>query len=158
MEWKHLGSPRSKKFKMVKSAGKVMATVFWDGKGVLLVDFMEKGTTINAASYCANLEQLQTAIKRQCPGLLATGVLLLHDNAWPHIATATQKLLQRFRWTILDHPPYSPDLAPSDFHLFPAPKDHHSGHKFASDDVKTAVTGWVKSQGTEFYKAGINTN
>jgi hypothetical protein len=48
---------------MVKSAGKVMATVFWDHRGVLLVDFMEKGTTINAASYCATLEWLQAAIK-----------------------------------------------------------------------------------------------
>jgi histone-lysine N-methyltransferase SETMAR len=52
---------------------------------------------------------------------------------------------------------YSPGLAPSDFHLFPALKNHLSGHKFASDDgVKTAVMRWLKSQGTEFYKAGIN--
>jgi hypothetical protein len=58
MEWKHPGSPRLKKFNMVKSADKVMAKVFWDSKGVLLVDFMEKGTTINAASYCATLEWL----------------------------------------------------------------------------------------------------
>jgi len=56
----------------------------------------------------------------------------------------------------LEHRPYSPDLAPSDFHLFPALKDHLSGHKFASDDVKTAVMRWLKSEGTEFYKAGIN--
>jgi len=72
-----------------------------------------------------------------------------------HVTTATQ-LFQHFRWTILEHLPYSPDLAPSDFHLFPALKDHLSGHKFASDDVKTAVMRWLKSQGTEFYKAGIN--
>jgi hypothetical protein len=48
---------------MVKSAGKVVAMVFWDRKGILLVDFMEKGTIINAASYCATLEWLQAAIE-----------------------------------------------------------------------------------------------
>jgi hypothetical protein len=93
MEWKHSGSPRTKKFKMVKSAGKLIATVFWDHKGVLLVEFMEKGTTINAASYCATLERLKTAIKRKRPGLLTKGVSILHDNARPHVATATQEHL-----------------------------------------------------------------
>jgi histone-lysine N-methyltransferase SETMAR len=63
----------------------------------------------------------------------------------------TVKISQRFRWTMLEHPPWRPDLAPSDFHLFPALKDHLSGHKLASDDdVKTAVASWSKSQGTEF--------
>jgi histone-lysine N-methyltransferase SETMAR len=116
----------------------------------------KKGTTLNAVSYCATLERFQAAIKRH-PGLLTTGVLLLNNNTRPHIATAIQQLLQRFRWTVLEHLPYSPDLAPSDLHLFPALKDHLSGHKFSSDnDVKTAVTKWLKSQGTEFYEAGIN--
>jgi histone-lysine N-methyltransferase SETMAR len=73
------------------------------------------------------------------------------------VAIATQELLQHFRWTVLEHPAYSPDLAPSDFHLFPALKDHLAGHKFSNDDdVKTAVTGWLKLQGTEFYEAGID--
>jgi hypothetical protein len=78
---------------MVKSAGKVMATVFWDCKGVPRVDFMEKGKTINAASYCATVEWLRAAIKKQYTGLLTTGVLLLHDNAQSQVVTATQQLL-----------------------------------------------------------------
>jgi len=50
--------------------------------------------------------------------------------------------------------PCGPDLAPSDFHLFPALKDQLSGHKFVSDDnVKTAVTRPLKSQGAEFHEA-----
>lgn len=108
-----------KKSKMVKSAGKVMARVLWDRKAVLLVDFMEKGTKINAASYCASLELLRAAIKRQRLGLLTTGVLLLHDNALPHVATATQQLLHCVRWTILEYSPYSPDLVQNDSQLFP---------------------------------------
>jgi len=76
--------------------------------------------------------------------MLTTGVLLLHNNAQPHVQTATQ-LLQPFRGTILEHPPYSTDLVTSDFHFSPALKDHHSGHIFTSDDnVKTAVMMWSK--------------
>jgi hypothetical protein len=63
---------------MRKSAGKVMTSVLWDRKDVLL-NFMENGTTVNAASYCATLERLRVAIQRQRSGLLTTGVLLLHN-------------------------------------------------------------------------------
>jgi hypothetical protein len=71
--------------------------------------------------------------------MLATGILLLHNNAQHHTVTATQ-LLQRFKRTILEHLPYSPDLVTSDFHFFSTLKNNLSGHKFTSDDkVKTAV-------------------
>ena len=58
IEWKPPWFPWSKKFKMGISAGKVMSTVFWDDKGVLLVDFMEKSTAVNVVSNCATLEML----------------------------------------------------------------------------------------------------
>jgi transposase len=44
--------------------------------------------------------------------------MLLHDNARPHTAAHTWALLQHFNWELFDHPPYSNDLAPSDYHLF----------------------------------------
>jgi Transposase. len=48
MEWHHTTSPRKKKFKTVRSAGKVMASVFWDDEGMIMVDFLEQGCTINS--------------------------------------------------------------------------------------------------------------
>jgi hypothetical protein len=84
-----------------------------------LVDFMEKNTTINAVSNCATMEILWAAINWQRPGLLTAGVLLMHNNTWPLVATLTQRTLQHFRWTVLKHAPYSPHLVLSDFHLFP---------------------------------------
>nr|CAH7765296.1 unnamed protein product [Callosobruchus chinensis] len=68
-QWRHSDSPKPKKFKATLSAGKVMATVFWDRHGVLLVDFMPRGTTINAARYCETLEKLRRAIKNKRPGI-----------------------------------------------------------------------------------------
>ncbi|KAG5309538.1 SETMR methyltransferase, partial [Acromyrmex insinuator] len=50
--------------------------------------------------------------------MLTAGVSLLHDNARPHVAASTTALLNQFSWDVLTHPPYSPDLAPSDYHLF----------------------------------------
>jgi len=48
MEWQHSGSPRPKKFRVQKSAGKVLASIFWDQDGILLIDYLPKGQTINA--------------------------------------------------------------------------------------------------------------
>ena len=56
MEWRHPTSPLSKKFKSQQSAGKVIVTVFWDSVGVILVDFMFKGATMNLDVYIDTLK------------------------------------------------------------------------------------------------------
>jgi hypothetical protein len=87
MTWKHPHSPVKKKFKTVQSPGKVMATVFWDVHGVLLVDFTPPGSTINAAAYEETLKRLKEDILLKRAGLLTKGlgVPLLHDNARPQV-------------------------------------------------------------------------
>jgi hypothetical protein len=96
MTWKHASSPPSKKFKTTQSAKKIMATLFWDHKGVLLVDFLTQGDTVNADRYCETLSRLREAVRRKRPGLLRRGVVLLHDNARPHTANRTRELLRRY--------------------------------------------------------------
>ncbi|GFY35086.1 histone-lysine N-methyltransferase SETMAR [Trichonephila clavipes] len=66
--------------------------------------------------------------------MLTNGGRLLHDNARPHTALVTKAILKQFKWEVLDHPPYSPDLAPSDFHLFRYLKSHLGGKSFHDDD------------------------
>jgi hypothetical protein len=107
-----------KKFKVTSSAEKVMLTVFWDSHGVLLAHFHKHGENVNSASYCEVLSKLRAAIRRKGPGQLVRGVLLQHDNARPHTAQATQERIQELQWELLEHPPYRPDLALSDFHPF----------------------------------------
>ncbi|UYV80436.1 hypothetical protein LAZ67_19000187 [Cordylochernes scorpioides] len=144
MVWKKLEESAPKKAKVTISAGKVMAIVFWDCKGVLLVDYLPPNTTVNAARYCEVLTKLRAAIKRKGPGLLSRKVLPVHDNARPHATRTTQTLLKNFKWEIFTHPPYSPDLAPSDFHLFPAFKLHLGGKHFANDDeVQAEANHWL---------------
>ena len=119
LEWKHPSSPVKKKFKSQLSAGKVMLTIFWDSKRPILEDFLEKGSTINSASYCDLLaNRLKPAIRTKRRGLLSKKVLLQHDNARPHVAKATIETINKLGFEVLEHPAYSPDLAPSDYHLF----------------------------------------
>ncbi|UYV65927.1 hypothetical protein LAZ67_3005901, partial [Cordylochernes scorpioides] len=156
MVWKKPEESAPKKAKVTISAGKVMAIVFWDCKGVLLVDYLPPNTTVNAARYCEVLTKFRAAIKLKRPGLLSRKVLLVHDNARPHAARTTQTLLENFKWEIFTHPPYSPDLAPSDFHLFPALKLHLGGKHFVNDDeVQVEANHWLRRQDTAWYNSGI---
>ena len=72
------------------------------------------------------------------------GVCFYHDNTRPHTAHATGDLAQ-FRWDILTHSLYSPDLAPSDFHLFPELKSHLGGTHFqTNDELKNEVKCYLR--------------
>jgi len=68
--------------------------------------------------------QLKEILKEQRCEKFTKGVLFLHDNAPAHRALATQKKLAYLGFQCLDHPPYSPDLAPSDYHLFSGLKNN----------------------------------
>ena len=79
-----LGSLRPKKFKTQPSAGKMMATVFRDAQGVIMLDFLAKKSTITIAYYANLLDQLRTVIREKCRGKLSKGILLQQDNARVH--------------------------------------------------------------------------
>jgi len=66
---------------------------------------------------------------------------LLHDNAPSHNARIVKQFLAQRKVTVLDHPPYSPDLAPGDYFLFRKVKSHSKGRLFDSiSDIRKAVT------------------
>jgi histone-lysine N-methyltransferase SETMAR len=117
-----------------------MLTVFVDIHEPLLLEWMPVGATINAQRYCDTLQNLRWAIKNKRPGKLSRGVVMLHDNACPHAAHTTWDTLRRFGWGVLDHPPYSPDLSPCDYHVFGPLKKTLKGRQFNSDEaVREAV-------------------
>jgi len=91
---------------------------FWDQDGILLINYLPKGQTINAEYYSSLFVQLKDVLKEKLRRKFTKEVLFFHDNAPVHRALATQKKLAYLSFQFLDHPPYSPDLAPSDYHLF----------------------------------------
>jgi histone-lysine N-methyltransferase SETMAR len=112
--------------------------------------------TLTSASYCTILTKLRAAICPKRPGILTQVVLLLHDNARPHSANQTTVTVTSFKWEVLQHPPYSLDLAPSNFHLFGPLKHYLSGECFPDDDaVERAVHAWFQQQPKEYDAAGF---
>lgn len=81
------------------------------------------------------------------------GIVLIHDNARPHSAGITQSLIQEFGWEQFDHPPYNPDLATSDFHLFLHLRRDFGGRCLDSDDdTEDGVQQWLSSMLASFYE------
>lgn len=157
MQWKHANSPPPRKFRTQPSAGKVMATIFWDCKGALLVDYLPQRTTMTGSYYGNVLKNLRQAVKEKRRGMLSRGVLLLHDNAPAHMSRLAQSVVKDIGFDQLSHPPYSPDLAPSDFYLFRHLKKHLRGTRFFDDDeLKQAAESYLDSMPEDFYFAGIN--
>ncbi len=74
---------------------------------------------MNQQTYQATLKKLRAAIRRLRPELRDDKIFLIHDNARPHMAASVQELFRTFHWYIFRYPAYSPDLAPSNFFLFP---------------------------------------
>jgi histone-lysine N-methyltransferase SETMAR len=99
------------------------------------------------------------AIHNKRHGMLTYGVrvVLLYDNARPHIVAPTRTLLEHFNWELFDHRPQSPDLATSDYHLFTFLKNWFGPQRFNNNEefmegVKTCLSSWV----ADFFDTGIH--
>ena len=119
IQWRHSGSSRPKKIPSAKIRWKSSRLdFFWDQDGIPLTDYLPKDKTINAEYYSSLLVQLKDILKEKRRGKFIKGVLFFHDNAPTHRGLATLKKLAYLAFQFLDHPPYSTDLAPSDYRLF----------------------------------------
>jgi hypothetical protein len=127
-----------------------MAVVFWDRKGVLMVEFMQQGATIMPEVDYKTLKKLCKVIQNKRRGMLMSRVLL-HDNVHPDAAGCTQALREHLNWKLFDHPPYSPDLASRHYHLFTYPKNWLRSQCFNSnEELMKGVKTWLSSQAADF--------
>lgn len=139
---------------------KSMAIFFWDVKGVIFWKLLESNQTMTSDVYCEMLEELKRALQSQRRRSLDTtnhGIKILQDNARPHVARATITKLNEINLPCIPHPPYSPDLSPSDFHLFPSLKAFMCGEKFQNrNEVEQFVIKWIDSKNTSFFQKGFD--
>jgi len=149
--------PAPKKFRVQKSAGKFFVLVFWGQDGILFIDYLPKDQTINAKYYSSLLVQYKDSLKEKRRGKVTKGVLFLHDNAPAHRALATQNKLEYLGFQCLDHPPYSPDLVPSDYHLLLRlkKKQLRSRHFSSDGELIAAAETWLDRQYSEFVLSGL---
>jgi histone-lysine N-methyltransferase SETMAR len=118
------GSPCPKNSKTRKFSSKVLAPVFLDKDEILLVDYLGMGASIMAKYYVAPLDKLKQQVVSKRRGKLSKGILFLQDSAAPHKAAIIQRKLAGLHFEVLTLPAYSPDLAPSEYYLFPNLKKH----------------------------------
>jgi len=97
---------------------KDMFCVWWDWKRILYYELLPNNETINSEKYCSQLDELKTAIEQKRPEITNRKGVFHRDNVWPHVSLITRQKLLELGWDVLPQPPYSSDLAPSDFHLF----------------------------------------
>ena len=99
---------------------KVMLWDSWNVEGVVHWEFVPNGSAVDTAIYSQQLERVHDILRQRYPALVNRNrVLLLQDNARPHIARKTMIRIQELGGIeLLPHPAYIPDLAPSDYHLF----------------------------------------
>ena len=85
--WKRSGEQTPTRLRQERSAGKIMMIIFWDKDGVLLTEYLLRGTTINGPCYASIIEQLRSVIVEKGRRKVSHGALLLHDNAPIHMFT-----------------------------------------------------------------------
>jgi [histone H3]-lysine36 N-dimethyltransferase SETMAR len=129
----------------------VMLSVWWNMNGVVHWELIPTNTTVTADVYCRQLDTVASKLKGK-----QDKIYFLHDNARPHIAHSTHRKLLELGWTVLPHPPYSPDLAPTDYHLFRSLAHHLSEKRFDNeDDLKIDLENFFNHQSKAFYQQGI---
>ena len=125
---------------MSKSKMKSMLIVFFYSKGVVHKEFVPPGQTVNTAFYVEVLKWLKKRVACVRPEITNTWVLH-HDNAPSHASLLVREFLAKQTVAMLPQPPYSPDLAPPNFFLFPWLKSSLKGHHFGTvKNVQAAMT------------------
>ena len=117
---------------------KVMLNVWWGANGIIHWEILPNSYTITVDLYCQQLDWVTEKLKGK-----QDRIYYLHDNARLHVAKSTCEKLLKLGWIIIPHPPYSPDLAPTDYHLFRS-LFHHLGEKKFDDenDVKMNIVNF----------------
>ena len=139
------------------------ATICWQGDGHSILGRKRRyyvGHFIQEYNNWSVLCKLVRPAENRHPlkkrrGKLSKGVLLQQDNARVHTCKVAMDAVERNGYELIPHPAYSPDLAPSDFFLFPnLNKDIRRLH-FRSDEVVTAVEEWVNGEDPDFFSSGL---
>lgn len=137
---------------------KVMLCIWWDQLGVVYYELLQPSERITGEVYRRQLMRLSRALREKRPQYADRHdkVILQHDNARPHVAAPVKTYLETLKWEVLPHPPYSPDLAPSDYYLFRSMAHGLAGQHFSNyEEVKKWIDSWIADKQVEFFRKGI---
>ena len=153
------GQPAQSTAKPNIRGAKVMLCIWWDQKGVLYYELLKPGETMNGERYRTQLIRLKKAIAEKRPEYATRheAIIFHHDNARSHVAIPVKNYLENSGWEVLPHRPYSPDLAPSDHHLFRSKQNFLTGIRFTSEqDIKNWLDSFLATKLAQFFSDGIH--
>ena len=145
-------------FRLFKSGRKLMLCIWWDQLGVVYYELLQPNKTITAELYQQQLMQLSRALKFKLPQYAKRldKMIFQHDNARSNVTKVVKETLEAFSWDVLPHPSYSPDIAPSDYHLFRSMVHGLAEQHFTSNkEAKNWVNSQIASKDEGFFKRGI---
>ena len=145
-------------FVQFRSGNSSLVTVWWCAAGLIHYSYLNPGETITTERYCEQINEMHQKLRYKCPALVnRKGPILLHDNARPHVAQRTQQKLNELGFETLPHPPYSPDLSPTDYYFFKHLDKFLQEKRFNNEnDAKSAFDAFIDSRNQDFYLTGIN--
>ncbi|UYV74262.1 hypothetical protein LAZ67_11002704 [Cordylochernes scorpioides] len=156
--WGLLGQFLKQKPRPNRLGKKAMLCVWWDQTGVIYFKLLKPGETVNTSRYEQQMHSLREALNEIRPELREkhNKLILQHDNAPAHNATVVKNTIKDLGWELLPLPPYSPDLAPSDYHLFTSLGHALKNQEFSNSDIlRKWLVDWFDSKGIEFFRQGI---
>ena len=149
------GESCPKRLKTQTLTGKVLTSVFWDTQGILFIDYLERERTINSEYYIALLMCLKDEIAPQKKRLqMKKKKGLFHrDNVLCHKLITTMAKLHELHFKLLPYPPYSPELAPSNYWVFTDLKRMLQGKRFSiNEEVILETEVYFEAKVKSFYK------
>ena len=126
-QWKHADSPRPKRARQ-QIHSQILMIPFFDTSGMIYMHWVPTGQTVNWEYYVEVLREFRKRFRRKRPALFKSGQWHFHqDNAPVYNSILVTDYLTKMGIKTVPHRPYSPDLAPSDFWLFPKLKEKLRG-------------------------------
>ena len=138
---------------------KLLLCIWWDQQGIIYYGLFKTNEIITGNRYRLQLLRLIQSLKEERPPYFQRHdkVILLHDNAPPHVAKPVKSYLETIQWEVLPHPPHSPDTLPSDFHLFRSMAQCLADQRFYSNEgAKEWIDFWISSKDMSFFRHGIH--
>ncbi len=130
-EWHRSMEPCPQHARRMLATGKIMVVTFFNAKGLIYREFVRWPRTVNQMVFRQIFTRFDIACQNRRPRGTVQGRRFIHmDNASPHTAHLTRVHMANLGWTVLPHPPYSPDLAPNNFWLYARVKRGLRGRRF----------------------------
>lgn len=156
--WGYPGHASSSTAKANIHGEKIMLCIWWDQLGVVYYELLKPNETVTGKLYRRQMMRLSRELKKKRPQYQQRHdkVILQHDNARPHVAQPVKTYLETLKWEVLPHPLYSPDIAPSDYHLFRSMQHGLADQHFSNyDELKKWLDEWIAAKQANFWRDGI---